>query len=898
MNENYDTIQIPNGQSFKDIYFKNVTYFIKPPCGSEISINNMLEAPYINLSISPNCRTSFDASFYLAGRSSLICYPVYTSFKNNNTGFTKIDTILSQSGASGRVVKDLPYGSYTVTSMTRDGYLLHNMSNWTINSPAENPYSISISPYFGEYGNDGAIIFTINKSSGLFTRGTQIQLVSPGEYTYSEVVTGDLGLYNYYTVSRTTSTPSRYFYPGTYLFRVTDTCGSYELPVTVQEANVYRYNWNIEQQETCAGLKLTVTGSAIYNNSPVKLYTKILSGPSGYDGSVVPITSSLLLPTSGEYKIGVSGTPSDVFDFSKPLNQGLGNGVNVKSIIYGYKPLAIDVNHTQGWVCPGGADNDGNISAVAINGRITSPGNYTYKLAAVGNGINGPYLSVNTTGRFSTATSGGAYTLVKNQNYDIRVEDGCGAGVVQTIKVLDLGVTQIVTSDKQQYCEGDIIKLNTFNPFVPNVQYNWSGPDNFSSTQQSPTLPAKLSASGIYRVTITGLCSTPIMGELNVRVAPTVITCYSAVTDTSVNPYVYGLLGNWKQAKSYINYSARSGNNNDIRNDGVFTNYTPFWKWINGGLQLGDYLVAGGWVWTSESTLFNKKGFELENKDPLNRFNAGLYGYDNSLPIAVVQNSHYREAAFEGFEDYNFGSNECDIACTTARSFDFSSYKSQLDSIERHSGKYSLRVDAGKAAGMVVPVVSNDNNSFSFTTTTGTNSCTGNNALLRSIRLGTDALLPSFSPISGKDILISVWAKEAERCNCTGYMKNQIGIVVTQPSGATTVIAKPVGPIIDGWQRYEQVVNLPAAATKVSFSFEATGSTAVFFDDLRIHPYNAIMKSFVYNPVNLRLVAELDENNYATFYEYDDDGVLIRLKKETEKGIQTIQETRNALLKD
>ena len=58
------------------------------------------------------------------------------------------------------------------------------------------------------------------------------------------------------------------------------------------------------------------------------------------------------------------------------------------------------------------------------------------------------------------------------------------------------------------------------------------------------------------------------------------------------------------------------------------------------------------------------------------------------------------------------------------------------------------------------------------------------------------------------------------------------------------------------------------------------------------------MKSYVYDPVSLRLMAELDENNYAAFYEYDDDGTLIRVKKETEKGIMTIKETRSALIKD
>jgi len=68
-------------------------------------------------------------------------------------------------------------------------------------------------------------------------------------------------------------------------------------------------------------------------------------------------------------------------------------------------------------------------------------------------------------------------------------------------------------------------------------------------------------------------------------------------------------------------------------------------------------------------------------------------------------------------------------------------------------------------------------------------------------------------------------------------------------------------------------------------------------DDLRLHPFNANMKSFVYDPVTLRLAAELDENNFASFYEYDDDGTLVRVKKETREGIKTISETRSAIQK-
>jgi len=52
------------------------------------------------------------------------------------------------------------------------------------------------------------------------------------------------------------------------------------------------------------------------------------------------------------------------------------------------------------------------------------------------------------------------------------------------------------------------------------------------------------------------------------------------------------------------------------------------------------------------------------------------------------------------------------------------------------------------------------------------------------------------------------------------------------------------------------------------------------------------MKSYIYDPRTLRLSAELDENNYATYYDYDEEGQMVRVKKETIRGIKTIKETR------
>ena len=105
----------------------------------------------------------------------------------------------------------------------------------------------------------------------------------------------------------------------------------------------------------------------------------------------------------------------------------------------------------------------------------------------------------------------------------------------------------------------------------------------------------------------------------------------------------------------------------------------------------------------------------------------------------------------------------------------------------------------------------------------------------------------------------------------------------------------PRGAIIDGWQRIIGKFTIPGDAKLLNINLKSKtqNSVNIYFDDIRVQPYESNMKTFVYHPVTQRLMSELDENNYATFYEYDLEGGLVRIKKETEKGVYTIQETRS-----
>jgi hypothetical protein len=151
----------------------------------------------------------------------------------------------------------------------------------------------------------------------------------------------------------------------------------------------------------------------------------------------------------------------------------------------------------------------------------------------------------------------------------------------------------------------------------------------------------------------------------------------------------------------------------------------------------------------------------------------------------------------------------------------------------------------------------------------------------------------SFSPIPNGKYLLSAWVKEQ-------YVKDipdsytQSGVRITFDNSDPLELMRPSGPIIDGWQRIEHEFTLPTDVKNMRIALvNENPNVDTFFDDIRIHPFKSNMKSFVYDPGTQKLTAELDENNYATLYEYDDEGQLIRVKKETERGVLTVKETRS-----
>jgi hypothetical protein len=159
--------------------------------------------------------------------------------------------------------------------------------------------------------------------------------------------------------------------------------------------------------------------------------------------------------------------------------------------------------------------------------------------------------------------------------------------------------------------------------------------------------------------------------------------------------------------------------------------------------------------------------------------------------------------------------------------------------------------------------------------------------------------LPSFALEVGKTYVVSGWAKEeGASATATNYGGN-IQIKFDNLPTNTVFNFPPSGPFVEGWQRIEGEFTVPlTGAANMEINLQSSAANAVYFDDVRVHPYDGTMNSYVYNPNTLRLEAVLDERNHATIYEYDEEGKLVRVKKETERGIMTIKESRyNAVKK-
>lgn len=274
----------------------------------------------------------------------------------------------------------------------------------------------------------------------------------------------------------------------------------------------------------------------------------------------------------------------------------------------------------------------------------------------------------------------------------------------------------------------------------------------------------------------------------------------------------------------------------------------------------------------------------------------GTYNFFMTLSTAYNNQGNvytYSNGFDIGIKDLNNNSYALTIISDSHRDTSYSVYLC--------AGIYHITGDADETYASGTPSDSHNQyswgctncNSPDYASLTTTNGCTSNTPIP-----GDPSMLnPVFGFPAGKKMVFSAWVREGNGVGANGlpdttinYQNNQVVIY----DGSQNITLKPSGTVIEGWQRYEGYFTPSVTGSSGNISFVNNGSKIIYLDDIRMHPFNADMKNYVYDPRTLRLSAMLDENNYTTFYDYDEEGQLIRVRRETIQGIKTIKETRAA----
>lgn len=376
------------------------------------------------------------------------------------------------------------------------------------------------------------------------------------------------------------------------------------------------------------------------------------------------------------------------------------------------------------------------------------------------------------------------------------------------------------------------------------------------------------------------------------------------------NPYVQGRAGNWRAYKTYKYVSDRDFKHpvSNVRAGGTIQHFQPFWHQVQTEAYWKPPVNVDAancrWVAGSEVTEVNQYGMELENKDALGRYSAALFGFNNTLPLAVAQNARYRELAYEGFEEGVGTSYQGHCAVRSHLGYEFEWYYRLSDSVA-HTGKKSLRLPAGQKSAfflkvdapadpvsLIVPATIRESGDCipTFRLDKDDNDSIGDNYNAARNRYKYRYSLSAWSQVR----------TTGATCPTNG---SRIKVYALTDCKAIEIYSfAPSVQRIEGWHKIDGDFTVPntidesgtmKAVIGVKIELVPASGTTTYFDDLRIHPYHATMKSFAYDPKNLRVMAELDENNYATFYEYDESGALVRVKKETARGVMTIREHRS-----
>lgn len=239
---------------------------------------------------------------------------------------------------------------------------------------------------------------------------------------------------------------------------------------------------------------------------------------------------------------------------------------------------------------------------------------------------------------------------------------------------------------------------------------------------------------------------------------------------------------------------------------------------------------SASWIMANKVMKYSPFGMPIEEEDALGIPSSAKYGYSFTMPIAVASNAEYSTIYFQDFE--------------TA---------SNVTNGIAHSGNKSQKISSSSH-----PIVS----SVEIT-----------------------------QRIIDHGAIVRLWLKSDT--DLTKGLKAKL----SSTSGANYSAKSKFIARTGEWSLYEfefsneMLVQTTPQTASVNLEYNLAGEQ-IYIDDIKFQPKEAQVSCFVYDPATLRSVAQFDDQHFAVFFQYNEEGKLVRKIIETERGMKTVQETQ------
>ncbi|MDB5274750.1 MAG: hypothetical protein JWO58_3117 [Chitinophagaceae bacterium] len=443
-----------------------------------------------------------------------------------------------------------------------------------------------------------------------------------------------------------------------------------------------------------------------------------------------------------------------------------------------------------------------------------------------------------------TPPSGSSFKFVRGDL--IRLSHGVTGSVIETAASATYGMYYV------ESVAGSLVTLQAVLGLSPTLP-NYSGPSSSiraevlisGYTNQLNQVSGKIAVYGNKAIQ-NPLTSGNINSLTNVYSAS--VDTYSDGWDNSVLDTPYGLnittpgdkfetgkMGKWRVKSNYAYktdvkdaYVAGTPNNKVYNKAGIYTTAFSGFNYTTPPDQTSTTWINGNTV-----NIYSPDGNVLEEQNSLGVKSTALFSHKENVASLIAKNASYGSSFFVSYEDQ--------------------SADSYVSNAQAHSGQQSLQLTKTTPTKQIVSQITIDN------------------------------------LVQKQGLQFRFWTKSDASItdNLNQYITLDLGYNSAIVRPRLTKIAK-----VGEWVLYEGILKDLPVTGPMSATLTYSGGLPVWFDDIRIQPYEAQMTCYVYDRTNFRLLASFDDQHFGLYYQYNAEGKLVRKLVETERGMKTISETQ------